>query len=106
VEGGSQAEHHSGHEGHTDSEKQNRRVDRDFVEARQTVRQDLPEKFFGAEEDGDSGDGTGEGEQQTFGKQLLDETAARGAESLTQGHFASTRTGAREQKIRNIDSAD
>ena len=32
--------------------------------------------------------------------------APRGAERLTDGHFASTRAGARQQKIRHVDAAN
>src|SRR5438132_460177 len=106
MQGRSEAENQACNEGAGESEKQNGRVNRNFIEPRHVVGQEPQQKSLGAEKNRQAGDSAEQGEKHALGQQLPHQTRPRGTERLAKGYFASSRAGAREQEISNIDAAD
>jgi hypothetical protein len=46
------------------------------------------------------------GEDQTFGEELLQETAAAGADGEADGHFVAAREGADEEQVAHVRAGD
>src|SRR6267154_5560603 len=102
----SQAENNTGEHRSAESENQNAPANRDVVKPRQAFGHELQEKILGAQENRYAGYSAKKGKNQALGQQLPGQPGPRGSEGLAQGHFASSRAGARELKICDVYAAD
>src|SRR6266436_6467695 len=106
MQGRSETENQACNERASESEKQNTPANRNVIQPREALRHKPQQKPFRAEENRQTRYSAEQGEQHALGQQLPQQTHSRGPERLAKGHFASSRAGAREQEIGNIDAAD
>src|SRR5205814_10583236 len=97
---------HARNDGDDKREKQDRPADRDFIQARQTVRNELEQKFFSREKNRQPGDSAQQRKKQTLCQQLTRQAAASGAEGVADRHFSSASGGTSERKICAVQARD
>src|ERR1700733_3605632 len=103
---GGKPEDGSGGDRDNDGERQDAPANGDFIEARQAFGNKLQQKFPGEEENRKTGDAAKHEEQQALGEELTNEARSCGPQSLANRHLASSRAGASEQQIGDVDAAD
>src|SRR6267143_5591374 len=106
MQGRSETEKQACNERASESEKQNTPANRNVIQPRQALRHKPQQKSFRAEENRQTRYSAEQRKKQAFGQQLRYQPLSRGSESLANGHFATSGTGASKQEIGNVDAAD
>src|SRR4029077_14881667 len=102
----SKPEDDSGGDRDDDGKRQHAPANGYFIEVRQAFGNKLQKEFPGAEENRKTGDAAKHEEQQALGEELTNEARSCGSQCLANRHLASSRAGASEQQIGDIDAAD
>ena len=106
LQGRSETEEGSGEDRDAEREEQYGPVNRNVIEPGQGRGNHLQQEFPGEKENRQTSDSAEQRKEQALGEQLADEPHSCPAQRLANGHFASSRGGAREQKIRDVDASD
>jgi hypothetical protein len=105
-ESGREAEEQAGEERDCQSEAEDAKVERDFLNAREFGRSGGDEEVDQNGGEGEAENAAGKREERAFGEKLGDDTKASRAECRADGNFAAAADGPGEEEIGDVGACD